>query len=144
MHYQASRLHGEDKPLNRTYFDERESDWSTNHKVLYLWFGTCSWQFGPLERKIFYLFWLFSFIGAGLIRNIFDPDKLKTSKNIETLEKYHTPLRQLVQIVILFNLRYSKESDIEEISDDYIVNFMNENNLESFVELFEEKDRQKI
>ena len=68
---------------------------------------------------------------------------MKTSKNIETLEKYHTPLRQLVQIVILFNLRYSKESDIEEISDDYIVNFMNENNLESF-ELFEEKDRQKI
>ena len=46
--------------------------------------------------------------------------------------------------MILFNLRYSKESDIEEISDDYIVNFMNENNLESFVELFEEKDRQKI
>ena len=59
------------------------------------------------------------------IRNIFDPDKLKTSKNIETLEKYHATFNQFVQIVILLNSRYSKESDIEETSDYCLANFLN-------------------
>ena len=78
------------------------------------------------------------------IRNIFDPDELKTSKNIETLKKYHGAFRQFVQIVTLLNSRYSKESDIEEISDDCIVNFLNENNFESFAELFERVEKTEI
>ena len=69
---------------------------------------------------------------------------MKTSRNIETVEKCHAALRQFAQIVILLNLRYSKESDIEEIPYDCIVNFMNENNFEGFAELFEEVEKTEI
>ena len=53
-----------------------------------------------------------------------DLDELKTSRNIETVEKCHAALKQFVQIVILLNLRYSKESDIEEVEKTEINNLV--------------------
>ena len=52
------------------------------------------------------------------IRNIFDHDKLKLSKNIETLEKYEASFKKMLRIVVLLNTNYSKERDVEDISDD--------------------------
>ena len=52
------------------------------------------------------------------IRNIFDHDKLKLSKNIETLQKCDASFKKMLRIVVLLNTNYSKERDVEDISDD--------------------------
>ena len=79
-----------------------------------------------------------------LIRNIFDHDELKLSKNIETLEKYNVSCKKMLRIVVLLNANYSKESDVEDISDDSIIEFINEYGFENFEDLFLEIENTQV
>ena len=58
------------------------------------------------------------------------------SKSIQTLEKYHKTYRNRLQILALLNGNYSKDSDIEDTSDDCVAEFVNEINFDSFAELY--------
>lgn len=74
------------------------------------------------------------------IKNIFDEDKFKHSNEIKTFQKYHETFRLFLQIELLLNTRYLSQSDIEDVSDDCVANFVNGNNFESFDELFTKVD----
>lgn len=63
---------------------------------------------------------------------------------MKTFEKYHQGFRSVLQIVLLLNSRYSIQSNIEDISDECIVQFVEENCFENFEELFSEIDETKI
>lgn len=63
---------------------------------------------------------------------------------MKTFEKYHQGFRSVLQIVLLLNSRYSTQSNIEDISDECIVQFVEENCFENFEELFSEIDETKI
>lgn len=63
---------------------------------------------------------------------------------MKTFEKYHQGFRSVLQIVLLLNSRYSIQSNIEDISDEFIVQFVEENCFENFEELFSEIDETKI
>lgn len=63
---------------------------------------------------------------------------------MKTFEKYHQGFRSVLQIVLLLNSRYSIQSNIEDISDEFIVQFVEENCFENFDELFSEIDETKI
>ena len=78
------------------------------------------------------------------IRNVFDPDKLNLSKSIQTHEKYYETFRRMLQIVVLLNTNYSNESDIEDISDDCIIEFVNEMNFDSFTNLYLEIENTSV
>ena len=45
-------------------------------------------------------------------------------------------LKKMLRIVVLLNTKYSKESDVENSSDDRIIEFINEYGFESFEDLF--------
>lgn len=62
---------------------------------------------------------------------------------MKTFEKYHQGFRSVLQIVLLLNSRYSIQSNIEDISDEFIVQFVEENCFENFEELFSEIDEDK-
>ena len=78
------------------------------------------------------------------IRNIFDYDELKQSKSIETHEKYHETFRKMLQIVVLLNTSYSSESNIQDISDYCIAEFVNEMSFEGFSDLFLEIENTEV
>ena len=78
------------------------------------------------------------------IRNIFNPDNLNLSKSIQTHEKYYEAFRRMLQIVVLLNTNYSNESDIEDISDDCIIEFVNEMNFDSFTNLYLEIENTQV
>ena len=78
------------------------------------------------------------------IQNMFDHDELKLSKNIETLEKYDASFKKMLRIIVLLNTKYSKESDVENISDDHIIEFINEYDFESFEDLFLETENTHV
>ena len=69
------------------------------------------------------------------IRNIFDPNELSACEEIKTLENYFENSKMFIQIVLLLDNTYPEESDIEDISDECIVNFVDENEIESFQHL---------
>ena len=52
------------------------------------------------------------------------------------MEKYHEAFKKMHRIVVLLNTSYSKESDVEDVSDDCMIEFINEINIESFEEIF--------
>ena len=78
------------------------------------------------------------------IRNIFDCDELKLSKPIKTHKKYHENFRKMLQIVVLLNNNYSKESDIKGIFDDCIIEFVNAINFDIFTDLYFEIENTEI
>lgn len=57
------------------------------------------------------------------------------SKSIQTIQKYHETYINMLRIVTLLNTNYSKDSDIEDISDDCVAEFVNEMNFDSFADL---------
>ena len=61
---------------------------------------------------------------------------MKLSKNIETLEKYDASFKKMLRVVVLLNTKYSKESDVENISDNRIIEFINKYGFGSFEDLF--------
>lgn len=63
---------------------------------------------------------------------------------MKTFEKYHQGFRSVLQIVLLLNSRYSIQSNLEDVSDECIVQFVEENCFENFEELFSEIDETKI
>ena len=67
------------------------------------------------------------------IRNVFDSDELPNCKDIRTLWNYFESFKLFIQIALLPGNSYSAESDIEDISDNSIVNFVEENNFGSFI-----------
>lgn len=68
------------------------------------------------------------------IRNIFDDDELVNCKEIKTLWNYYDNFKLFLQIALLLNNSYPPEKDIEDISDSCIVDFMEENEIESLQE----------
>ena len=69
------------------------------------------------------------------IRNIFDTEDLTLSKNIKTLEKYDASFKKMLRIVVLLNEIYSKDTDVGEISDVCIAEFLDEYEFDSFEDL---------
>ena len=69
---------------------------------------------------------------------------MKLSKNIETLEKYDASFKKMLRIIVLLNTKYSKESDVENISDDHIIEFITEYDFESFEDLFLETENTHV
>ena len=53
------------------------------------------------------------------------------SKSIQTLENYHQVFKKMLQLVALLNTNYSSESDIEDISDDCVAEFVEEMGFET-------------
>ena len=58
------------------------------------------------------------------------------SKSIQTLENYHQAFRKMLQISALLNTIYSKENDIEDISDDCVEEFVGEIGFDYFNDLY--------
>ena len=50
----------------------------------------------------------------------------------------------MLRIVVLLNANYSKESDVEDISDDSIIEFINEYGFENFEDLFLETENTQV
>ena len=50
----------------------------------------------------------------------------------------------MLRIVVLLNANYSKESDVEDISDDSIIEFINEYGFENFENLFLEIENTQV
>ena len=97
----------------------------------------------PSEKITTYLDFVIATEHA-FIRNIFDLDELKLSKSIQTHKKYHDGFQRILQIVVLLNTNYSDESDIEDISDDCIIKFVNEINFDSFTDLYLEIENTQV
>ena len=60
------------------------------------------------------------------------------------MEKYHEAFKKMLRIVVLFNTNYSKESDVEDISDDCLIEFFNEINNDSFEKIILEIENTEI
>ena len=58
------------------------------------------------------------------------------SKNIKTLKKYDTSFKKKLRIVVLLNDNYSKDTDVGNISDDCIAEFLDEYEFETFEDLY--------
>ena len=69
------------------------------------------------------------------IRNVFDSDEFSACDEIKTLENYFESFKLFLQTVLLLHNTYSIESDREDISDDCIANFVEENKRERFQDL---------
>ena len=91
-----------------------------------------------LVKKLILILTLLLQRNISFLRNIFDRE------SIMSLEKYHELFKKFLQTVILLNTSYSRDSDVEHISDDWIVQFMDENNFENVEELSEEISKTKI
>lgn len=66
------------------------------------------------------------------------------SKSIHTLEDYHLAFRKMLQIVALLNTDYSRESNIEDVSDDCVAEFVEEMNFDNFYDLYVEIENTQI
>ena len=58
------------------------------------------------------------------------------SKSIQTLKNYHPAFRKILQIVALLNNNYLSKTDIEDISDDCVVEFLEEIGFDNFSDLY--------
>ena len=78
------------------------------------------------------------------IRNAFDSEKRSVCDEIKTLENYFESFKLFLQIVLLLHNTYSVETEIEDISDDCIANFVEENEIDSFQDLYLEVANTRI
>ena len=60
------------------------------------------------------------------------------------MEKYHEAFKKMLRVVVLLNTNYSKESDVEDISDDCLIEFINEINNDSFEKIILEIENTEI
>ena len=124
---------------NQKFKTENPIDWSKTKYVICdfrLPMGTSNF---PSEKITTYLDFVISTEHV-FIRNIFDCEEFKSSRSIQTLEKYHEICCKLLKNAA----NYSKESDIEDISDDCIVEFVEEINFDSFTDLYLEIENTEI
>ena len=63
-------------------------------------------------------------------------EDLTLSKNIETLKKYDASFKKMLRIVVLLNDNYSKGTEIGNISDGCIAEFLDECEFESSEDLY--------
>ena len=84
----------------------------------------------PCENITAYLNFM-KFVEHLFITDIFKYEELKMSKSIQTLENYHQAFKKMLQLVALLNTNYSSESDIEDISDDCVAEFVEEMGFET-------------
>lgn len=84
------------------------------------------------------------FVEHSFIRNIFDYEELKMSKSIQTLKNYHSAFRKILQIVALLNNNYLSKTDIEDISDDCVVEFLEEMGFDNFSDLYLKTENTQI
>lgn len=84
------------------------------------------------------------FVEHSFIRNIFDYEELKMSKSIQTLKNYHPAFRKILQIVALLNNNYLSKTDIEDISDDCVVEFLEEMGFDNFSDLYLKTENTQI
>ena len=63
---------------------------------------------------------------------------------MRTLENFHSVFRKMLQIVALLNTNYSSESEIEDISDDCVAEFVEEKNFDNFDDLCLEIENTQI
>lgn len=66
------------------------------------------------------------------------------SKLIHALEDYHLAFRKMLQIVALLNTDYSRESNIEDVSDGCVAEFVEEMNFDNFYDLYVEIENTQI
>ena len=77
-----------------------------------------------------------------VLSEIFFMRMSSNTNKIETFEKYHETFKLFLRIALLLNTRYS--SNIKDVPEDCIANFVRENNSEKFEELFIEVDSKNI
>ena len=53
-------------------------------------------------------------------------------------------LKKMLRIAVSLNTSYSKQSNVEIISDDFIIEFINEYGFESFEDLFSETENSQV
>ena len=90
---------------------------------------------GPNSKEITYLNFVIKREHA-FIRNVFEPEDLRKTDKVKTLESYFDNFNLFLQLLALLDSSYSSESDIEDICDECVANFVEENNIESFNELY--------
>ena len=78
------------------------------------------------------------------VRNIYDHDEIKMSKPISAIENYHIAFKKMLRVSSLLYSLHSSESDIENIIDDCIVEFLEETAFNDFAEVFLEISNTKI
>ena len=66
------------------------------------------------------------------------------SKPISTIENYHVAFKKMLHATSLLNSSYPSESDIENIMDNCVVEFLEETNFNNFAEVFLEIPNTKI
>ena len=87
---------------------------------------------GP-RQEIFLTY--FDFLVAkehAFIGNIFDRECQELRDDMKTLKNYHKSFKLSLKISVLLNTRYSSESDIEDITDDCLYQFVDKYGFESF------------
>ena len=94
-----------------------------------------------LAHKMTYLDFVFE-KEHSFIRNIFSDKKL--SERINKIDSYYTNFTYFIQIVSLLHKHYCTESDIEDIDNNCIVNFISRNEIESFQQLYNELAETKV
>ena len=97
----------------------------------------------PYEKITTYLHFII-FVEHSFIRNIFKHEELKMSKSIQTLENYHQAFRKMLKIVSLLKDNYSSASDIEDISDNCVAEFVEEMGFDNFNDLYLENENTQI
>ena len=70
------------------------------------------------------------------LRNIFDQDNLKKSKNMDTIGVYFAAFEKFLKIVALLENQYTSNSNIEDVSEECLIDFFRENQIYCFLELF--------
>ena len=106
-----------------------------DNKLCRLWFSPPNRCFSSSEKITTFLDFVIE-KEHSFIRNIFNPEDLTLSQNIETLAKYDTAFKKMLRIVVLLNDNYSKDTDVGDISDDYIDKFLDEYEFDSFEDLY--------
>ena len=100
--------------------------WLQQNKLHNLWFlpSHRSFKLSKWKNNNFFILDFVIEKEHSFTRNIFHYDELKPSRNIETLEKYGESVKKkMLRIVVLLHTSYSKESKVEDISDDCIIDF---------------------
>ena len=79
------------------------------------------------------------------IRNIYDHDEIKMSEPITTIENYHVAFKKVAfKVSSLLNSSYWSKSDMGNIMDDCIIEFLQETNFTDFSEVYLEISNIKI
>lgn len=111
--------------------------------------GICNFESGFGSSKDFAIEQMtyFDFIvnrECACLRNIYEKEELNECDAIKNIENYQFYFKKFIQISLLLNDFYSRVSDSEDISHDCVSLFFQEENFNSFEELYSEIDKTQI